>query len=201
MGVCGRRRFTAATMPQRAGPARAHFGGEGGCVAVTKNNRTTHHWQYMYGDFKIGGKNWPAQKGRVHLSGDKGLASGICAKVCPNAPDNTKAKMRASSTSSARAGREYGCRSPSASAPLPWPGAWPLAWPSFASPCSCSPPYSHACRARASAHLRLDAVRAIGANYIMVPPVEPASGFGPGLRRTWNIGCWPQGGPIWTLRL
>ena len=30
----------------------------------------------------------------MHLSGDRDLASGICAKVCPNAPDNTKAKIR-----------------------------------------------------------------------------------------------------------
>ena len=105
------RRFTTVTMPQQCGPARAHFGGEGGCNAVTKNNRTTHHWQCMYCDFKIGGKNWPAQKGRLHLSGDKGLASGICAKVCPNAPDNIKAKMRAaprvttSRSPTSRAGR------------------------------------------------------------------------------------------------
>ena len=47
----------------------------------------------MFCGFEIGGKCFPNQKARVHLSGDKSLKTGLISTVCSSAPDDIKTQF------------------------------------------------------------------------------------------------------------
>ena len=80
-------------MPRRVGPERSHFGGASGLITEIQNGRTTYHWKCMHCNFRIGGKCFPNEKARIHLSGDTTLRNGMIARVCDSAPDEVKAQF------------------------------------------------------------------------------------------------------------
>ena len=73
-------------MPKKAGPERAHFGGEKGLISDQRGDAITYYWKCMYCGWKVGGKCFQNKKARVHLSGDSSLKTGLIVDVCVKAP-------------------------------------------------------------------------------------------------------------------
>jgi len=77
-------------MPRKAGPERAHFGGEDGMITETVGGHIKHFWRCNYCDFKIGGRVFANAKARIHLSGDVTLKNGMVGRVCEKAPEEVQ---------------------------------------------------------------------------------------------------------------
>ena len=80
-------------MPRTIGPERDHFGGEDGLCTEICNGQYNYYWKCMHCSFRLGGKNFPNAKARIHLSGDPSLRNGLISIVCSNAPDAVKTQF------------------------------------------------------------------------------------------------------------
>ena len=80
-------------MPRTIGPERDHFGGEDGLCTEICNGQYNYYWKCMHCSFRLGGKNFPNAKERIHLSGDPSLRNGLISIVCSNAPDAVKTQF------------------------------------------------------------------------------------------------------------
>ena len=71
-------------MPRSTCPSKQHFR----LVTTTVEEKTNFHWECTHQGcgFKIKGKNYRAAYGRIHLSGDNKLRSGLVSIVCEKAP-------------------------------------------------------------------------------------------------------------------
>ena len=82
-------------MPKNVGPERAHFGGEYGLITETRENgRPRYFWRCSHCNFQLGGKVFPNEKARIHLSGDASLRNGMISMVCSLVPEDVQKQFR-----------------------------------------------------------------------------------------------------------
>ena len=82
-------------MPKHVGPERAHFGGEYGLITETRENgRPRYFWRCSHCNFQLGGKVFPNEKARIHLSGDASLRNGMISMVCSLVPEDVQKQFR-----------------------------------------------------------------------------------------------------------
>ena len=82
-------------MPKRCGPERNNFGGEFGLITETRSNgKPRYYWRCSHCNFELGGKVFPNEKARIHLSGDASLRNGMIAVVCPRASEDVQQQFR-----------------------------------------------------------------------------------------------------------
>ena len=92
---CGKKNYTddVCSMGRKLGPEKAYFGGDDGLVTEVTGGATRYFWRCMFCGFEIGGKCFPNQKARVHLSGDSSLKTGLISTLCTNAPEDIKVQF------------------------------------------------------------------------------------------------------------
>ena len=72
-------------------PSKNHFQH----VETKTGAKTEHHWSCNHCGFKLKGSNYKAARGRIHLSGDANLKSGLVANVCEEASTAVQEKFAA----------------------------------------------------------------------------------------------------------